>query len=70
MILNDRIYVILKWVCLIFIPAFTTMLSVVLSTWNVFPAETINAIITTITAVGAFIGTLIGISNANYNRQS
>lgn len=67
--LDDKTYNILKWVCLIFIPALCTLLGVVLSIWNVLPAETIKNIITTLSAIATFMGALIGISTVQYNKE-
>lgn len=67
--ISNKAYDILKWITIIFIPAVSALLSVVLSVWGILPAETITAITTTLAAVETFLGALIGISTANYNKQ-
>ena len=64
----DKVYNILKWLCLICIPAIVTFLSVVLGVLDVDP-QTTNIILTIITAVGTLIGSLIGVSTKAYNKE-
>ena len=66
-ILPDKIYLILKWISVIAIPAIVTFLSVVLPALKV-DAETVNTITTIISAVGVLLGTLIGVSTYEYNK--
>lgn len=66
--LSDKVYLILKWIALICIPAIVTFLSVVLGVLDVNP-KTVNVIVTIIGAIGTLIGTLIGVSTANYNKE-
>ena len=66
--LSDKVYLILKWIAIIAIPALVTFLSVVLGVLDV-DAKTVNIIVTIISAVGTLIGTLIGVSTANYNKD-
>ena len=61
----DNVYDVLKWVCLIFLPAFSTAYSALAGIWNLPFAEQIPA---TITVISLFLGTLIGVSAAEYNR--
>lgn len=62
---NDKMYDCLKWVCIVAIPALNTFLLAVLPSVGVADS-TIKVIVTVISAVATFIGTLIGISNATY----
>ena len=55
----------LKWVCLIFLPALSTAYSALAGIWNLPYAEQIPA---TVTVVSLFLGTLLGVSSAEYNR--
>ena len=64
--LNDKIYDVLKWVALIALPAVATLYTALAGIWGLPYAEAIPA---TITAVDLFIGALIGISAANYNKE-
>lgn len=61
-LLPDSVYRVLKWVGLIVLPALATLLGAVGTAWG-WPHLT--AIVTTVTAIGAFIGALIGVSNAS-----
>lgn len=67
--LNDKVYDVLKWVALVVLPALGTFLSVVLSLWNVCDEATITAIVGTISAVDVFLGALLGVSTAEYNKS-
>lgn len=67
--MNNKVYDALKWVALVLLPALATLVSVILSLWNVCPAETITAIVGTISAVDVFLGALLGISSINYNKE-
>lgn len=60
--LSDRAYDILKWVGLIALPAVSTFVGIVLPIWGVDQTTT-SGIVTTLTAAGVLIGTLIGVSS-------
>lgn len=62
MILSDKQYNVLKWVGLIVLPAIATLVKAVFPVWDLPYAD---AIATTCTALGVFVGTLIGVSQAN-----
>jgi len=64
--MSDKLYSVLKWICLVCIPALNTFLGVLLPQLEVLP-DTTTKIITIIAAIGTFIGTLIGISTVAYN---
>lgn len=61
--LNDRVYDILKWICLIGLPALGVFVTALFGTWGIPYAEPIAA---TIQAVSLFIGALIGVSTISY----
>lgn len=63
-LLPDKAYEALKWVGLIVLPAFATLLGAVGTAWG-WPHLT--AIVTTVTAIGTFVGALVGASNASGN---
>ena len=64
--MSNKVYDVLKWVLLTVVPAFVTLFSVLATTWNWdIPTE---AIITSITAVATFLGTILFISNAKYKK--
>lgn len=61
--LPNNVYDILKWICLIALPALSTLYFSLAKIWN-FPY--VEEITGTIAAVGVFLGVLIGISSKNY----
>lgn len=65
--LNNRVYDVLKWLCLIALPALSVLYSALAGVWGWPYAEQIA---TTINAVVAFVGALIGISTASYRKES
>ena len=65
MILDNKVYDILKYVALIVLPAIATLYFALSSIWGL-PYGT--EIVGSITAIDAFLGALIGISTKNYNR--
>ena len=64
--LNDSIYNFLKWLALLALPALATFYGVVGKVWDL---PYITEIVTTITAIGVLIGTLIGVSQYNINKE-
>lgn len=64
--LNNRVYDILKWMCLIALPALSVLYAALAGVWGWPYAQEIS---TTINAVVAFVGALIGISTASYNEE-
>lgn len=61
--MNNKIYDILKWVAIIVLPAASTFVASVFPLWDLPCAD---AIAQTITAVGAFLGAVLMVSNLNY----
>ena len=64
--LSNKTYDVLKWVALIALPASATLYAVLSATWGLPFGEQIPA---TITAVDTFLGALLGISTAKYNKD-
>ena len=64
--INDKLYDILKWMAMFFLPALALLIQTVFSIWGIPYGEQISA---TIVAINAFIGACIGISNIGYNRE-
>lgn len=58
--LPDKVYDVLKWACLICLPAIAVLYTVLAKIWGL-PFE--SEIPATINAIAVFIGTLIGISH-------
>lgn len=66
MTLSNKAYDILKFIAQILLPAVGTLYFALARIWNFPYAE---EIVGTITAIDAFLGALLGISTANYNRE-
>lgn len=66
MVLNDKLYGCLKWVGLILLPACAWLVAQIAPAWG---WENTEAIVTTLNAVGTFIGILIGVSTLNYYKD-
>ena len=66
MVLNDKLYDILKWIALILIPAVAVLYGALAKIWGWPYAE---EIVYTLTAVDTFLGAILGISTAQYNKK-
>ncbi len=64
--LNNKLYDVLKWICLIVLPAIGTLYYALAGIWG-FPFG--EQVVGTITAIDTFLGALIGISTLNYNKE-
>ena len=64
--ISNKAYDILKWACLIAVPALITLIS----TLGTIYGKDTTAITATIGAVATFVGALIGVSNSAYNKQT
>lgn len=65
--LNDKVYNFLKWFTLIFMPALTTLVGVILNCFNVASTD---IVLTIMTAITTFLGAILGISNNNYYKNN
>lgn len=65
-IMSNKAYDILKWIALIALPAIATLYFAIAQIWGLPYGE---QIVGTITAVDAFLGALLGISNYNYVKK-
>lgn len=65
--LPDKVYDILKWVTLVFLPALTTFVGVILNSFNVPNTE---IILTIMVALTTFMGSLLGLSTIKYNKEN
>lgn len=63
---SNKAYDILKWIAQIVLPAIGTLYFALAGIWG-FPYG--DAIVGTIMAIDAFLGALLGISSAVYNKQ-
>ena len=66
MIMNNKVYDVLKWVAILFLPALATLIGRIFSTWGL-PNGT--EIARTINDIGFFLGVILGISNMNYYKE-
>lgn len=65
--LPNKVYDVLKWILLIVVDAFITLFVLLANTWGWdIPVE---AIVTTITGISAFVGVIVGISTFNHNKD-
>lgn len=64
--LPDKIYDILKWICLIASPAIIAFLTTIFTLYKIPNVEVVTG---TIAAAATLIGALIGISSVNYNKK-
>lgn len=64
---NNKTYDILKWIALYLLPAIGTLYFALASVWGLPYGE---QIVGTVTAVDTFLGVILGISTANYNKDN
>ncbi len=64
---NDKTYDILKWIALYLLPAIGTLYFALASVWGLPYGE---QIVGTVTAIDTFLGVILGISTANYNKDN
>lgn len=65
--MSNKVYDILKWIALVFLPALIMFVGVILNCFNI--AHT-DIILTIMTAFETFLGSILGISNINYNKNN
>lgn len=65
MVFSDKVYCVLKWICIIAVPALITLISTLGTIYH----QDMTTVTATIGAITTFIGALIGISNYNYSTQ-
>lgn len=64
--MNNKVYDILKWVAMLFLPALATLINVVFAIWNIPYGDQISK---TIMALDAFLGAILGISHIQYKKE-
>ena len=64
--MSNKVYDVLKWIAQIVLPAIGTLYFALAQIWGFPYAE---EIVGTITAIDAFLGVLLGISTAQYNKR-
>lgn len=65
--MSDKTYDVLKFVAQIVLPALGTLYFAIANIWGL---PYIEEVVGTITAVDAFLGTLLGISTSKYNKEA
>ena len=66
-ILSNRAYDVLKWICIIVLPALATLYRGVGTIWSLPYVEEIPQ---TIIVIDAFLGALLGVSTIQYNKSN
>ena len=67
LLMNDKVYGMLKWIAQYLLPALGTLYFALAGIWN-FPYG--EQVVGTITAVDTFLGVILGISTAQYNKSN
>lgn len=65
--MSNKTYDTLKWIAQFFLPALGTLYFALAGIWGLPYGE---QVVGTITAIDIFIGVTLGISSANYNKDS
>ena len=65
--MSNKVYDVLKWIALVVLPAIGTLYFALAGIWGFPNAE---EIVGTITAVDTFLGVLLGVSSAQYNKKT
>ena len=64
--MSNKVYDVLKWIAMYLLPALGTLYFALASIWGLPYGE---QIVGTITAVDTFLGVILGISTAQYNKR-
>lgn len=64
---SNKVYDVLKWIAQYLLPALGTLYFALAAVWNLPYGE---EVVGTVTAIDAFIGVLLGISSASYNKNN
>jgi hypothetical protein len=65
-LISNKVYNILKWVVMIFLPAFATLYITLAQVWD-FPNP--DDVVTTCAALATFLGILIGVGTRSWNNS-
>lgn len=65
--MSNKLYDVLKWIALIALPALGTLYFALAGIWNLPYGE---QVVGTIVALETFIGTILGISSAQYKKTT
>ena len=64
--MNNKVYDVLKWIAMYLLPALGTLYFALSGIWGLPYGE---QIVGTITAIDTFLGVILGISTAQYNKR-
>ena len=64
--MSNKVYDVLKWISMYLLPALGTLYFALASIWGLPYGE---QIVGTITAIDTFLGVILGISTAQYNKR-
>lgn len=64
--MSNKVYDVLKWIAIVFLPALITFVGVILTSLNVANSE---IVLTIMTGFSTFLGAILGISNYNYKNK-
>ncbi len=67
MSMSNKTYDVLKWIAQFLLPAAGTLYFALAGIWGLPYGE---QVVGTITAIDTFLGVLLGISSANYNKEN
>lgn len=65
--MSDKMYKVLKWIAMYLLPALGTLYFALAGIWGLPYGE---QVVGTITAVDTFLGVVLGISTAQYNKRT
>lgn len=63
--MSNKMFDVLKWIAILFLPALATLVAVVFKIWDLPYGPEISA---TITAVATFLGAILGVSHIQYKK--
>ena len=63
--ISNKTYDVLKWIAQLLLPALGTLYFALASTWGLPYAD---QVVGTITAIDTFLGVILGLSSAQYNK--
>ena len=64
--MSNKMYDVLKWIAMVVLPAIATLYLALAGIWGFHYGE---EVVGTITAIDTFLGALLGISSAKYNKK-
>lgn len=65
--LSNKVFDILKWVAILFLPALAILIRTVFAIWKIPYGEEISS---TIVALQVFLGAILGVSTLNYKKEA